>query len=205
MPRQDIPQRSILAQLDFEFPHADAGDLKVLHTRLAPAALKSSLVREHIELPAQGYAKLVETADYTRAFGDGWLERTQRTFRVAAARVLGFGKDGRDAALAEPDRDARIHVDLNAAHEALVSARVLALRARHLDGPDIERLLSEGELGIRRNMALRRKRADHRMLYDLAILEASLLVEYALRNGEPTLVDEEGAKLVRFAAGQLGR
>ena len=88
VPREDLPTRSILAQLEFEFPYADAGELKVLHPRLSPGTLRSSLAREHVELPTRGFAKLIDAPDYERAFGSGWLERTRQTFRLAAARVL---------------------------------------------------------------------------------------------------------------------
>lgn len=205
VPRQDAPDRSILAQLEFEFPQVDAGQMKLLHSRLTPAMLKSRLVASHIELPRQGYAKLVDTSDYARAFGSGWLERTRATFRLAAARVLGVPAQRAEPAATDPSHARLARVDAARAEEALASPRVLALRARFLDGPDVDRIMREGELGIRRHVNTRRKRADHRALYELAILEASLLVEYGLRANEPTLVDEEGMKLIRYASGAIGR
>ena len=196
LPRADLATpRSILAQLDFDFPHVDAGDLKVLHTRLAPGTLRSAVVKQHMDLPSHGYSKLVEPKDYERAFGNGWVERTREVFRKAAARVFSLAPPpppppvGRDHAYIAAERLQKV----------VVHPKLKALRDRYLKPDEAETLLQGGELIIRRHVQVRRKRADHHIIYDLSLLESLLLVEYGLRRGQQALLDEEGAKLLRYA------
>lgn len=202
LPRGDLAQpRSILAQLDFDFPHVDRGDLKVLHTRLAPGTLRSAVVKQHVELPAHGYAKLVEPKDYERAFGNGWVERTREVFRRAAARVFTL------APPPPPPPVARDHAFIAAdrLQQAVAHPKLKTLRDRYVTPQEAEALLAGGELAIRRHVQVRRKRADHHAVYDLSLLESLLLVEYGLRRGQQALLDEEGAKLLRYAMPERSR
>lgn len=195
LPRTDLATpRSVLAQLDFDFPHVDAGDLTVLHTRLAPGTLRSAVVKQHVELPTRGYAKLVEPRDYERAFGTGWVERTREVFRRAAARVFHV------APPPPPPPVARDHAYLPAdrLRQAVAHPKLKALRERLVTPQEADALLGGGELTIRRHVQVRRRRADHHAVYDLSLLESLLLVEYGLRTGQQALLDEEGAKLLRY-------
>lgn len=190
--------RSVLAQLDFDFPNVDAGDLAVLHPRLAAPTLRSALAKAHVELPTQGFAKLIEPTDYQRAFGSKWIERTRETFRLAASRVLGARRLEPPAPLAKEEYPA---VEARSLAEALRDERVRALRSRYLGPGDADSLLSVGELAIRRYIQQKRRRADHHAQFDLSVVESSLLVEYGLRREMRALLDEEGAKLLRMMRG----
>lgn len=198
VPRTDLgTPRSILAQLDFDFPRVDTGDLRVLHTRLAAPTLRSRLVKEHLELPTHGYSKLVDGADYERTFGKGWADRARAMFRAAATRVFNLNA----APLAPPSVSSdHAHIDAGRLEAALGSAKVKTLRARFVTQGEAEFLFGGGELAIRRFVQARRKKADHHVVYDLSILESALLVEYGLRKREQALLNEEGARLLRYAA-----
>jgi hypothetical protein len=199
MPRADLGgARTILAQVDFDFPLVEKGDVTVLHTRLAAPTLASQLVRRHVELPTLGYAKLVEPHDYARAFGARWLDRTRETFRLAAGRVFRLG---REEAPAPPKLEERPRVEAEALREALHSDRVRRLRARVLTPEETRAALAGGELGIRRHVQTRMRRADHHEAFDLSVIQSVLLVEYGLATGMQALLDEEGAKVLRFVAG----
>jgi hypothetical protein len=198
LPRSDLKQpRAILASVEIATSRADDAKIEVLHTRLAPATLRASLARQHIELPARGLAKLVDAADYERALGPSWMERARDTFRLATSRLLA---PPAKPAPPQPERETTLPPRLQPARlaQALSSAPILALRLRHV-GPDAERILAGGELSIRRFVQSKRKRADHHTAFDLSILESSLLVEYGLREGKPALLDEEGGRLLRYA------
>lgn len=196
MPRADLGvPRSILAQLDFDFPRVDQGDLKVLHTRLAPGTLRSAVVKQHVELPAHGYSKLVEPRDYERAFGNGWVERTREVFRRAAARVFSLAPPPPPPPVAKD----HAYIAADRLEKAVVHPKLRAIRDRYVTDAEAERILAGGELGIRRYVQVRRKKADHHTIYDLSLLESLLLVEYGLKRGQQALLDEEGAKLLRYA------
>jgi hypothetical protein len=198
LPRLDLAgqARSILAELEFDYPNVDEGDLRVLHTRLAAPTLKSRLVQEHVELPKHGYAKLVEPRDYQRAFGASWLERTRETFRLAASRVLGIRQPEAPAPLPVEEYAT---VPVAALAQALESDRVQQLATRYLTAAERRALVQGGELNIRRYFQARQRRADHHAAFDLAMLQTALLVQYGLDSQTQSILDEEGAKLLRYA------
>lgn len=196
LPRADIEGgRSILAQLDFDFPNVSQADVNILHPRLAPSTLKSQLAKHHMDLPTQGYAKLIEPRDYERAFGSRWLDRTKETFRLAAHRVLSIRTRN------EPDIKPEILPvpELDALKRALDTERVALVRSLYLAPGESDLIFTGGELAIRRYVQQRRRRVDHHQAFDLSILEASLLVEYGLKSGRTALLAEEGPRLIRYA------
>ena len=126
-------------------------------------------------------------------------------FRRATARVLSFGQESLFApgrAAAEPSA-ALPHQDAASLKAALEADRVRNLRQRFLASGNLDALFEAGELGIRRYVQAWRRRGDHTIAYDLSVFESSLLVEYGLRTGTQALLDEEGAKLLRFAHTRL--
>lgn len=199
MPRTDLGtgDRHVLAELSFQFPRVEEGEMKVLHTRLAPSTLQSSLVREHIEAPRKGFRKLVEARDYVTAYGEGWLDSARTMWRGAASRMLGGSRKAATAAPVPPSPGSR----LKEIEAALQHPRVLALAKRFLDAGEAERIMAGGEHHIRRAIQSKRRKFDHTVAYDLAILESSMLLTYGIRAQSWSLVNEESDKLLRFAHG----
>ncbi|GEM_PF-4202023 len=198
MPRMDIPgDRQILAELEFEFPRVEAGALQIVHPRLAPATLRSALVREHIELPQKGFGKLVDAADYVRSFGETWIESAKEMWRNAAARMLSPRPEEPLQTYQRPKRPDRV-MDIQ---DALGHAKVLALKARFLHGDEGPRAVSAGEHAIRRLIQVKRREHDHTVAYELAMLESSMLLEYALGAEVWSLFEEEQKKLLRYVKG----
>ena len=195
MPRPGMAGRHVLAQMSFEFPRVDEGALEVLHARLAPPVLASVIAKEHVEAPRKGLRKLVEPRDYERAYGPTWAERAGAMLRRATARVVeGPEIAGAPRPHAAPDK-------LAAMRAALGTARVEALRARFIDPVTEAQLVEGGEHVIRRHIGKLRARASHEQAYDLSLLEAVLLLEYALPAQMWDLAQEEGAKLLRYVYG----
>ena len=52
MPRPGMDGRHVLAEMIFEFPRVDAGELTVLHARLAPPMLASAVAKDASRLRA---------------------------------------------------------------------------------------------------------------------------------------------------------
>lgn len=201
VPRIDLDgrPRSILAELEFEFPNVDEAEIRVLHTRLLRPTLQSQLVKQHVELPTRGYAKLVEPKDYATAFGAGWLDRTRETFRIAASRALHVGRERREPPEALHPRP-EASLSIVALVEAIESDRVQRLRERFLTQAEARSVVAGGELSIRRYVQTKQRRADHRTAFDLSVLLSALLVEYGLQANMQSLLDEEGAKLLRYCS-----
>lgn len=202
MPRADVEgDRHVLAELSFRFPQVEDGDLQVRHTRLAPPVLRSSLVREHVEMPRLGFSKLVEAKDYHAAYGEGWVDSARLMWRNAASRLLLRRSPVAPApptpALKGPPPPGRVAQ----VRDVLGDARVLALKARFLQAGEEPRAMQGGEHAIRRLVLAKRRQHDHTVAYDLSMLESALLLEYALAHDSWSLVDEEGDKLVRFVRG----
>src|SRR6202022_2702218 len=116
--------KHVLAQMSFRFPRVEEGKLEVLHARLTPTILKSSLAREHIELPAAGYSKLIEARDYERTFGERWAENARSMWHSAASRMLRRPAD--KVPQRQPDPPSRVPL-LEDAHPA---ARITGRRTR---------------------------------------------------------------------------
>lgn len=195
MPRPGMAGRHVLAQMRFGSPHVDAGELEVLHTRLAPQLLASAEAKAHVEASRKGLRKLFDARDYEAAFGSTWAERASVMFKKAAARFV-------DAPVPPgPSAQERPHPvpgELAAMRFALSHARVEALRARYVDPVTEAQLVEGGEHVIRRYVGKLRSRAPHQQHYDLSVLEAALLCEYAIPAKMWDLATDEGAKLLRY-------
>lgn len=199
MPRPGMTGRHVLAEMQFEFPDVDAGELNVLHARLAPAVLASAVAKEHVEAPRKGFQKLFDARDYEKAYGESWIDRTKAMFTRATARLVAGpafppARFEQPAPMRAPDK-------LEQIKSALSSSKVEALRARYVD-PVTEAVLVEGgEHAIRRYVNKLRAKATHQQAYELSVLEATLLLEYAIPAKMWDLAHEEGAKLVRYIFG----
>lgn len=196
MPRKESPGRHILAEMRFEFPHIERGELQVLHTRLTPATLRSSILREHVEAPRRGFAKLVEPADYQRAYGQGWLDKTKAMFKRAAS-VLVAPPPAPAMPLPIPNAPAR----LEEMRRALTAPRVLSLKRRYIEPETEARVVPGGEHSVRRHIAHLRAAHGHAVAYELSILEAVLMLQYAIPARMWDLCQDEGGKLLRYLHG----
>lgn len=202
MPRVDAdPTRHALAELSFRFPRVDTGDLTLVHPRLTSATLRSALAQRHLELPREGYSKLLDAQDYRAAFGDAWQQHARGMFDAAATRMMAPRSPTVPPAqlLTRGDRDTPEL--LHEVVRALASRRVAELRQRYLTRDDTPADLDAGEHIIRRTIAAKRRAHPHTAAYDLSVLEAALLCDYAVRHDVGSLVQEEGLKLLRFAHG----
>lgn len=198
MPRPGMQARHVLAEMTFQFPHVDAGELNVLHTRLSSATLASTVAREHIEAPRRGLRKLFEPADYERTYGSSWLERTRSVFAGAAARLVGGPAPVAAAPKIVPHKPPNRLEEIKA---ALSSQKVATLRGRWLDPMTEARLVEGGEHAIRKWIQALRRKQPHQAAYDISVLEAALLLEYAIPAQMWDLAEEEGSKMLRFMYG----
>lgn len=198
MPRLDTErEQHVLAELAFRFPTVETGDLRLLHTRLTPTTLRTSLVQRHLDLPRQGYGKLLEPGDYQRVYGDEWQAATRAVFGGAAARMVAVRPEG--PLLTHGGADA--HPRLPEVRVALRSPRVATLKARFMEPGEATNALSGGEHGIRRLVNAKRRQLPHTASYELSILEAALLLEFAVSANVFSLVEEEAEKMLRFVNG----
>lgn len=197
MPRPGMEGRHVLAQMDFDFPSIETGEMSVLHTRLATPLLASAVAKEHIEAPRRGFRKLFGSRDYERAYGEGWFEQTKAMLSHAAARLIG-GQPPAPTPVATP---VAMPSKIERMRAALATSRVEALKLRFID-PVTEAVLVEGgEHGIRRYIHKLRMRTSHQESYDVSMLEAILLTEYALPAKMWDLAHDEGGKLLRYLYG----
>ncbi|HUR68653.1 MAG TPA: hypothetical protein VM370_05350 [Candidatus Thermoplasmatota archaeon] len=198
MPRPGMTGRHVLAEMLFEFPRVDAGEINVLHARLAPPVLASAVAKEHVEAPRKGFAKLFEPRDYERAYGDGWFDKTRTMLSRAAVRLVGGPSPVPEApvppALGEPARLAEMRA-------ALASQKIEALKAMYIDPVTEARLVEVGEHAIRKHVNLLRRKMSHHQSYDISMIEAILLTEYAIPAKMWDLCNEEGGKLLRYLYG----
>lgn len=202
MPRVDIGgDRHVLAELTFEFPQVDEGELQVKHTRMTPPLLRSSLVTEHLDMPRKGYSKLIEAKDYHRAYGEGWVESARTMWRNAASRLLLRRTVAPEPPAPPLQRAAPSAERSRELRQAMQDAKILALKARFLQPGDEARVMPLGEHQIRRLIQTKRRLFDHTMAYDLSVLESALLLQYALDAESWSLVDEESDKLLRYVKG----
>lgn len=197
MPRPGMSGRHVLAEMKFEFPRIDQGELNVLHARLATPLLASAVAKEHVEAPRRGFRKLFEARDYERAYGEGWFDKTRGMLQRAAVRIVG-------GAAPAPQPPMPVHAPSDRLEQmrlALASSRIEALKMQYVD-PVAEAVLVEaGEHAIRKFVNGLRRKATHQQSYDLSLLEAALLCEYAIPAKMWDLANEEGAKLLRYVYG----
>lgn len=196
MPRPGMSGRHVLAEMAFEFPHVDAGELQVVHARLAPAVLASVVAKEHVEAPRKGFRKLFEPKDYERTYGSRWAERASVMFKSATARVVAG-----PVPIAEPPPPQGVPDRLALMQSVLSHSRIEAIRARYVDPVTEAQLVEGGEHGIRRFVNKLRARATHQQAYEISLLEATLLCEYAIPAKMWDLAADEGAKLLRYVYG----
>lgn len=200
MPRPGLEGRHVLAQLSFAFPHVDDGEMSVVHARLAPALLASAVAKEHVEAPRRGFAKLFEPLDYERAYGQGWFEKTKMMLQRASVRLVGgpapapVPVEARPPPLSAPAR-------LELIRQALASPRIEALKAQYVDAVTEAMLVDTGEHAIRKYVNGVRRKVSHQRAYELSLLEAALLTQYAIPSKMWDLAGEEGAKLLRYVYG----
>lgn len=198
MPRPGMSGRHVLAEMQFEFPRIDEGELAVLHARLAAPLLASAVAKEHVEAPRKGLKKLFETRDYEQTYGDGWLDRTKAMFHRAAARLVGGPTP---IAVPVPLPQHAPPSRLDQMRTALTSPRVETLKRKYLDAQTEAVLVGGGEHAIRKFIGAMRKKLNHQYAYDVSILEAALMCEYAIPSQMWDLASEEGAKLLRYLYG----
>ena len=198
MPRPGMSGRHILAQVDFAFPRVDEGALQVLHTRLAAPLLQSAVAKAHVEAPRKGFRKLFEPKDYEEAYGDGWVDRARAMFSRAATRLVASPAPAPEAR-ALPRHPAPTQLDEMRA--ALASPRVETLKLKYVDPQTEAVLVGGGEHTVRKFIAGLRKKLPHQHSYDISVLEAALLCEYAIPSKMWDLASEEGAKLLRYTHG----
>jgi hypothetical protein len=191
--------RHALAELAFRFPKVDTADLRVLHTRLTPATLKSTLVQQHMELPRQGFSKLIDARDYQAAYGDDWVETTRTVFGKAADRVLHGDPRANGPLMTTSGAPAPPGIETTL--QALQSTRTAMLKARFLAAGEGDTAVRAGEHVIRRLVNTKRRTFPHTAAYEISVLEATLLLEFAVLNHVWSLVEEEGEKLRRYVHG----
>lgn len=199
MPRPGMSGRHVLAEMRFQFPRIDEGELAVLHARLALPLLASAVAKEHVEAPRKGMKKLFETRDYEQTYGEGWLDRTKAMFHRAATKLIGG-----PAPIAVPAPVPQRHAPperLQQMRAALSAERVEALKRKYLDAQTEAVLVGGGEHAIRKFIAAMRKRLNHQYAYDVSILEAALMCEYAIPSQMWDLASDEGSKLLRYLYG----
>lgn len=202
MPRLDIDEsKHALAELAFKFPRVDVGDLRLVHTRLTTGTLRSSLVRRHLELPRDGFAKLLEPKDYEAAYGEDWLAQTRGMFGSAATRMIDAG--GVPPGLLMTRGGGEAPASLAEVVRALGTRRIAALKARYMGEGEAELCVAAGEHVIRRTVIAKRKAIPHTASYDISVLEAALLCEYAIRQQVWSLLEEESNKVARYVHGYV--
>ena len=198
MPRPGMSGRHILAEMSFEFPRLDEGALNVLHARLATPLLASAVAKEHVEAPRKGFLKLFESKDYERTYGEGWMDRTRHMFQRAAARLVG----GTEAVpIARPLPKHRPPAQLDQMRAALTSERIEELKNKYVDRQTESVLVGGGEHTVRRFITGLRRKLPHHHSYDISVLEAALLCQYAIPAHMWDLASDEGGKLLRYLHG----
>lgn len=248
-------RRFVLARFAFTWPHAEMGELDVIHRRLPPRVYRSVLARLHFEMEQAGLERTPHL-DYQSAAGAAWARelhaavgtllsrvtrdtgarpeplrgpraqrRAERTGPAAptyeggpAPRDLsdeasqppevlealarrGPAYDIEDALPAAAPRESKKTATIEEVTTdyatVLRDPRILALHTKFLQAGEEARLYEGGELAI--HQAIRQKRdaapADARHL--VSVLEASLLVRYAMMRR--TKIDPVMGDLLRRA------
>ncbi len=200
VPRLDLAQpRFILADIAYEFPEINRGNLTIAHTRLTDITLRSVVSRADLDLADHGFRRLTTPLDYAAAYGADWRRTIPASIDEVTARVLAGRIGPGEAPRADPP------VPLLGIHEAreLLGDAALARLKRYLNEEE-DSLWARGELGIRRFVSARRRTTSNAEQHELSALEAYLLVGYGFHSGNAQLVGVEGAKLARWAAHATG-
>jgi hypothetical protein len=184
---------AMLARLDFRWPDAEDGAIRILAPAAPPVLARSILAREHIDLQSRGHEKLTYTQDFLRAHKIGWKKDIMEACQTMLARV----SEGRLEKPAPPPSD--LHVDSSYTDflALLTHPRVVELHARFLAPGEEAGLLRGGEAFIRRAMQIKRKKAQREDQLLLTLLETSLLARAGLAPGQRAKVDPEVSAAVR--------
>lgn len=197
LPRLDVAdERYVLATVEFAFPDPNESTLKIVHPRLAPGTLRHQWVDTHIDLPKSGFRKLVTDTDYSRTFGDGWERMWRNAVQGSFYRLL----EESEKALAVAEEPAlAFQGDLITALErAFESKLVDRVRATHLAPGEDDRLIAAGEIEIRRWVQNKRRAATPDEQHHLSLVEATLLVQYAVQEARQKLLENEGRRVIRM-------
>ncbi len=192
-PRGGEP-RGFLARMDFRWPDAETGAIRILAKGVPAVLLRSVLAREHMDLQARGHEKLVFTQDFLRAHKQGWKRDTLEAYQTMLRRIsegrLEKPKPGEPAPLPADST----YTDFLA---SLTDPRVLALHARFLEPGEEAELIRAGEVAIKRAIQQKRQGKPPADQIFLNVLEASLLARAGMRPGQRAHVDPEVAAMVR--------
>ncbi|MEA3198928.1 MAG: hypothetical protein QOE90_356 [Thermoplasmata archaeon] len=186
--------RTMLARMDFRWPDATQGEIRILARDAAAPLARSLLAREHLALRSRGYEKLLFTQDFLRAHSYGWRRDTLQSYQAMLRRI----SEGR---LDRPRPGDRPPPPVDSTYtdflRSLTDPRVVALHARFLAPGEEAELMREGDLAIKRAIQRKRVSALREDQLMLNVLEASLLARWGLRPGQRAEVDPEVAAMVR--------
>lgn len=186
--------RGFLARLDFRWPDAETGAVRILAKAVPPVLIRSVLAREHLDLQARGSEKLVFTQDFLRAHRQGWKRDTLEAYQTLLRRISEGRLEKPKPGEALPPPADSTYTDFLA---SLTDPRVLALHARFLAPGEEAELIRSGEVAIRRAIQQRRHKYPEQDQIYLNVLEASLLARAGLRPGQRAHVDPDVAAMVR--------
>lgn len=190
-----VGQRFLLADIEFDFPRAKAGELHILHQRLPPAPLKSLLTREHVEMARRGFEKLIDPREFAFLYGPEWKQMMREAFHEAMERIH-EGREGPGVVKGPAERDDDGLV--SDYQRILVDPRLAAVHRKYLTKDEEEELLATNEVALKRWIASRRRSTRHEEQHLISLLEASLLARLGLRHGSH--VDPQVAKQLRRLA-----
>lgn len=193
----EIPRETghaMLARLDFRWPDAEKGGIRILARDVPTPLARSLLAREHLDLQNRGYEKLVFTQDFLRAHSVDWRAPALVAYQTFIKRLSEGRLERPRAGDAGPLPIDSTYTDFLA---SLQDPRVVALHARFLAPGEEDELLRGGEVVIKRAIAKKRAAASSGEQILLNVLEASLLARHGLRPGQRAQVDPEVAALVR--------
>jgi len=196
----EIPREAghaMVARLDFKWPDAEAGAIRILAGDAPTPLVRSLVAREHLDLQARGHEKLVFTQDFLRAHSVGWRRDTLEAYQTLVKRLA----EGR---LEKPTPGEKPKVVVDSSYtdfvRALSDKRVLALHGRFLVPGEEDELIRLGDEAIKQAIAKKRHGATEQDQILLNVLEASLLARSGLRPGQRAQVDPEiAARIRRFA------
>lgn len=189
-----VGMRFTVAHLEFNFPEARTGELRLLHDHLPIAPLRSLLTREHVELSRRGYDKLIDPREFSMKYGPDWRKMMHDAFAVVVERVAD-NQLGKAAAPEELVRDAGLASDFQ---RLLADPRLAAIHRKFLAAKDEEILLGTNEVMVRRWVGSKRSRTRHEEQHLLSLVEASLLARMAIHHG--SALDDSIARQLRRLA-----
>lgn len=135
---EELPRgrRSLLARLDYTYPHVDSGNLQLLHPRLPPPVFRSALASQHCELRELKFEKLHRAADL------GMDARSWSALKAVLETILARLIEGRLGKANEAGPHETRHDALSA-----LEALALARRTRNASSSTARSFETEDELG----------------------------------------------------------